>query len=205
MSLKAGRVGVNPADVDPVTGHILASSSEGYTKAQADDKFLAKTDASSTYLSKSDASSTYESKSDASTAHNLLQPKTLSLPLELLTGTALTVESALLGLNTSKVDDTIVESAVTDIVEGASVDTGDMGNHLYKMGKIVHMALTLNAVTGSGGTKICEVPAGYRPKTQVHTRNTEGTHDIVIYPTGYVRIASSASSATLNIATSWVI
>lgn len=67
MSLKAGRVGVNPADVNPVDGHIIGGGSGGdsYTKAESDNKFLAKTDASSTYLSKSDASSTYLSKTDA--------------------------------------------------------------------------------------------------------------------------------------------
>ena len=39
MSLKAGRVGVNPADVDPVNGHINPDSVDIYTKAQADAKF----------------------------------------------------------------------------------------------------------------------------------------------------------------------
>lgn len=67
MALKAGRVGVNPADVNPIDGHIIGGGSGGdsYTKAEADAKFLSKTDAASDYLSKSDASSTYQSKSDA--------------------------------------------------------------------------------------------------------------------------------------------
>lgn len=42
MSLKAGRVGVNPADVDPITGKINPTSIEGYTKSQADAKFATK-------------------------------------------------------------------------------------------------------------------------------------------------------------------
>lgn len=42
MALKAGRVGVNPADVDPVDGHISPSSMEGYTKQEADAKFSTK-------------------------------------------------------------------------------------------------------------------------------------------------------------------
>ena len=122
MSLKAGRVGVHPADVDPVSGHISASSSEGYTKTQADDKFLAKNDASSTYLSKSDASSTYESKADASIAHNLLQPKQLALPIEMLDGTKLTVESALQSLN-GYLDDTLVWKGIVD-------STGDLNDYI---------------------------------------------------------------------------
>ena len=43
MSLKAGRVGVNPADVDPINGHLSPSAVDGYTKAQADAKFQPKT------------------------------------------------------------------------------------------------------------------------------------------------------------------
>lgn len=65
MSLKAGRVGVNPADVDPVNGHLSPSAVDAYTKKQADDKFLSKSDAASTYLSKTDASSGYVSKTGA--------------------------------------------------------------------------------------------------------------------------------------------
>lgn len=39
MSLKAGRVGVNPKDVDPVDGSIKPGSGDAYTKSQADAKF----------------------------------------------------------------------------------------------------------------------------------------------------------------------
>lgn len=39
MSLKAGRVGVNPADVDPIDGHISPASISAYTKQEADAKF----------------------------------------------------------------------------------------------------------------------------------------------------------------------
>lgn len=38
MSLKAGRVGVNPKDVNPIDGSIIQSS-DAYTKAEADAKF----------------------------------------------------------------------------------------------------------------------------------------------------------------------
>ena len=69
MALKAGRVGVNPASVDPIDGHVITEASEGYTKAEADEKFLAKTDAGTTYLSKTDAGTTYLSKTDAGTTY----------------------------------------------------------------------------------------------------------------------------------------
>ena len=75
MATKAGRVGVNPSDVDPVSGHISPESVDSYTKEQSDAK--------------------YETKEDAAT----LQPINLSVPIEMLDGTKLTVESALKGLN----------------------------------------------------------------------------------------------------------
>lgn len=92
MSLKAGRVGVNPSQVDPVDGSILSDATSGYTKQEADAKFLTQTD----------AANTYESKSDASIARAALQPKTLAVPISMLDGTKLTVENALQGLNTEK-------------------------------------------------------------------------------------------------------
>lgn len=45
MSLKAGRVGVHPGDVDLITGHISPVSVNVYTKAQADAKFETKVNA----------------------------------------------------------------------------------------------------------------------------------------------------------------
>lgn len=56
MSLKSGRVGVNPRFVDPVDGSIVVPAPDNvYTKTECDDKFLSKTDASSTYLAKTSA------------------------------------------------------------------------------------------------------------------------------------------------------
>ena len=71
MSLKAGRVGVNPADVDPIDGHINPESVDSYTKAQADAKF------------------------ETLEAAAALQPKTLAVPVHMLSGSKLTVESVL--------------------------------------------------------------------------------------------------------------
>ena len=85
MSLKAGRVGVAPDQVDEF-GKINSEVTDAYTKQEADAKFETKTHASSTYETKSDAAA--------------LQPKTLAVPIEMLDGSKLTVESALQGLNT---------------------------------------------------------------------------------------------------------
>ena len=136
MSLKAGRVGVHPADVDPVNGHITPSSVDGYTKVQADDKFL----------SKSDASSTYETKSDAAA----LQPKTLAVPIHMLSGSKLTVESALGEL-------------AGDSTTFTSVGTVNTNSYLKKIGSLVILNAIINGVTVSLYDPIAEIPAGYRP------------------------------------------
>lgn len=65
MSLQAGRVGVNPSQVDLFGNIIGGGSGDAYTKEEADAKFLSQTD----------AASTYESKSEASTAHAALEAK----------------------------------------------------------------------------------------------------------------------------------
>ena len=66
MSLKSGRVGVNPAFVNPVDGSILLPPSPPpenvYTKTECDEKFLSKTDASDTYLTQISADNTYQTK-----------------------------------------------------------------------------------------------------------------------------------------------
>lgn len=157
MSIKAGRVGVNPSQVDPVDGSILSSITSGYTKQEADAKFLTQTD----------AASTYESKSDASTAHNALQPKTLAVPIEMLSGTKLTVESALQGLNSDKQDKISTDSVLGSLVEGATVDSIPMGNHIYKRGSTVMFCLTLNSVTVGANENIGVIPEGYRPAQNI--------------------------------------
>lgn len=89
MSLRSGRVGVNPEDVNPINGKIQVEMPENvYTKTQADNKFETKTHAGNTYLTKTEAES--------------LQPINLEVPIPLLDGSALTVESALQGLNADK-------------------------------------------------------------------------------------------------------
>ena len=80
MSLKAGRVGLATELVDEF-GFLRedAPSGQYYTKTQADNKFETKTHVNNTF-----------------------QKKTLEVPIEMLSGTKLTVEEALEGLNTEK-------------------------------------------------------------------------------------------------------
>ena len=88
MSLRAGRVGVNPADVDPINGHINPESVDSYTKAQADSKFA--------------------------TIENA-QPKRLAVPINMLIGSQLTpitkVEDVIQTMNNAKTN-----GELTDIV-----------------------------------------------------------------------------------------
>lgn len=80
MALKAGRRGLNKRLVDAF-GNLNGEAPSGdyYTKQQTDNKFETKTHVNNTF-----------------------QKKTLEVPLEMLSGSKLTVEDALQGLNTEK-------------------------------------------------------------------------------------------------------
>lgn len=67
MSLRAGRVGVAPDQVDDF-GKIKSDATSGYTKQEADVKFETQTH----------AASTYETKTEAATAHDDLASKKMS-------------------------------------------------------------------------------------------------------------------------------
>lgn len=144
MSLKAGRVGVNPADVDPISGHISPDATDSYTKSQADDKFLSKSDATS------------------------LQPKTLANPITLLNGSVLTtVEGALDGLQGAKTnkqltdDNTLISSSITtDNQINYSV------NYLEKVNRMCNMSINMTLLEDvtAYDTVIGIVPVGNRPK-----------------------------------------
>ena len=152
MALKAGRVGVAPDQVDEF-GNISSSATSGYTKQEADAKFETQLHAFSTYETKIEAAA--------------LQPKTLAVPIEMLDGSKLTVESALQGLNTQKADKISSNTAMGDIVTGASVDSTAMGNNIYKEDNTVMVCLTLNDVTVDANTDIGVIPEGYRPKQDI--------------------------------------
>ena len=201
MSLKAGRVGVNPADVDPISGHISSEASEGYTKAQADDKFL----------SKSDAVSTYETKSDAAD----LQPKTLSVPISMLVGSQLvpksTVEDVMATMNNGMTTEeltervTVRESAVTNLISGATASS----NILRKIGNIVYLDLVLSAVTCSSGNDLGFIPNEYRPAAGFWVSGINRTDyadtPCAIVSAGAIKSMKALSSKEISIHTSWMI
>ena len=145
MSLKAGRVGVAPDQVDGF-GKIKSEATAGYTKQEADAKF--------------------ETQAAATSALAEKQPITLEVPIEMLSGTALTVEDALQGLNDEITDiSTAQESVVENIVSGASVESSV--NYLVKQGKVVCCSVYLQSITAEAWSTICVIPNGFRPKNKL--------------------------------------
>lgn len=140
MALKAGRVGVAPDQVDEF-GKIKSDATEGYTKQEADAKFETQIH----------AVSTYETKSDAAT----LQPIRLSVPITLLNGSALEVESALQGINDEVTN--VVTGHVTSEVATFTVET------IKKVGRVVSLSinLTLTDDITAWTTNVITVPDGF--------------------------------------------
>ena len=190
MALKAGRVGVASDQVDDF-GKVKSEATSGYTKQEADAKFETQTHAASTYETKSDAA--------------LLQPIQLSVPIELLNGSALMVESALSGIN-NEVNDLYEEhiSAATDIIEGANVLDGD--NHLYKIGNVVQFILRLSNVTTltAWNVIIAKIPEGYRPRYLVRRKDV-GDIGYNISPLGEIVLTSAVSDRSITICETWLV
>lgn len=189
MALKAGRVGVAPDQVDDF-GKVKSDVTSGYTKQEADAKFETQIHAASTYETKSDAAA--------------LQPIQLSVPIDLLNGSALTVESALSGIN-NEVNDLYEEhtSAVTDIIEGATVLDGD--NHLFKVGNVVQFILRLSHVTTptAWNAIIANIPEGYRPRYIIR-RKDFGDTGYNISPLGEIVLSSAVTDKTITICETWI-
>ena len=169
MAQRAGRVGVNPVDVDPVTGHVnVEVPGNVYTKTQVDNKFLTKTKAASDY-----------------------QAKALSVPIELLDGSALTVEAALQGLNSQKQDKQLVvpiqllngsvltvEAALQALANNTKQGTVTSNytlasgyNKVFRNNNIVSSLIRINNVTGgvtAYDTVLATIPEGFRPVDTLH-------------------------------------
>ena len=179
MSLRAGRVGVAPDQVDEF-GKIKSDATSGYTKQEADAKFETKTDAAAALAEK--------------------QPITLSVPIEMLSGTKLTVESALQGLN-EEANDLLTGSvsAFTDIIEGANVDDSFGGNHLVKKGNIVIADLGLKNITTASAwsVAIANIPVGYRPKYEVFVRDARNQKLLVFRTNGNVNCSEALTDNAL--------
>lgn len=186
MSLKAGRVGVAPDQVDEF-GKIKSEATSGYTKQEADDKF--------------------ETKSAASAALAEKQSIRLSVPLELLSGSALTVEDALHGLNDGDGSFTALsESAFTNIISGAEVE--GTNNHLVKYGKVVYARLNLQKITATAWTDIiAQIPEGYRPKYGMQSLvYLEGVGNILmsVTTTGTLTTAQNLSNNMIRLSLNWI-
>ena len=185
MSIKAGRVGVNPSQVNPVDGSILSSAISGYTKQEADAKFLTQTD----------AASTYESKTDASTAHNALQPKTLALPIETLMGTKLTVENALKGIN----DSIIIHDVTLSFEENANISEE---YSFMKSNKIISLLkLSFKYTTGTTDEiLLATIPEGYRPSEELNGYFSDQNGKCAIYiikTNGQIRVKAYDAAMTV--------
>lgn len=188
MSLKAGRVGVAPDQVDEF-GKIKSEATSGYTKQEADAKFETKTAAAEALAEK--------------------QPISLEVPIEMLSGTKLTVETALQGLNeelTKLV--TVQESEVTNIRTGAEV-TVDLGNHLIRSGNVVTLLLSLSKVTieNAWSDGIFYIPEGFRPTYKYQTLCVFGPTDLRLQispDTGKVITDRTVSNASIFIQCSWI-
>lgn len=189
MSLRSGRVGVNPEDVNPINGKINVEVPDNvYTKTQADNKFETKTHAGNTYLTKTEAEA--------------LQPINLAVPVPLLNGSALTVENALQGLSDACVD--VAESACTDIISGASV--AENRNYLFKNGKIVQLLLQLTDVTVTTAWTdiVCKIPEGYRPKVEFRGLDVLSNSRFRVQPNGELNIGSTISASGVLISVTWI-
>ena len=183
MSLKAGRVGVNPADVDPINGHISPESISAYTKQEADAKF------------------------ETQEAASLLQSKTLAVPISMLDGSKLTVESALQGLNTGKGSFMgLSESAFTDFVEGSEVESNQ--NHLLKFGKVVYARLNLTKITATAWTTvIAKISADFAPKYGLQTLvYVDGASPslISVDTAGSVKVGANLSNNMIRLTLMWI-
>ena len=143
MALKAGRVGVAPDQVDEF-GNINSEATSGYTKQEADAKFETQTH----------ASSMYETKLEAESALSAKQNVNLSVPIDLLNGSALTVESALKGI--SDIENYVL-SALDSLV---SLDSTN--KHFRSNNKVINCFLdfTVGESNITGNTDIIEA-SGY--------------------------------------------
>lgn len=98
---------------------------------------------------------------------------------------------------------TAQESAITDIISGATVDTGASGNKLVKIGKIVFLRLSLKTVTATAySDNLGVIPSGYRPTSNLFI-NAFGTN-VKIGSNGNIQSAIALTSANVHIDTSWI-
>lgn len=191
MSLKAGRVGVNPADVDPIDGHINSSSLEGYTKQEADAKF------------------------ETQEAAAALQPKTLAVPISMLQGSLLvpktTVEDVIQTMDNAMTNRELTD-AVTQNETTIELETGITKwteNVVCKQGKVCFMNLTVSGTfTANTEVLVGTIPANYRPRQILFFPlcTTNGYGYIKVGQDGTIKMNSVSGNATnLGVFGSWLV
>lgn len=171
MSLKAGRVGVAPDQVDDF-GMIKSEATGGYTKQETDAKF--------------------ETKTAASEALALKQPITLSVPIETLSGTKLTVEAALNAINddVSKVE--VSDTVTTEFTLESGFDK------VRRVGRFKIADLTFRNVTITAWDQVGVIPEGFRPVLGVKGVS-QGRQPFYIDTTGVITCGSDITNGVFAI------
>ena len=196
MSLKAGRVGVNPADVDPIDGHISPSSIEGYTKEEADAKF------------------------ETQEAASALQPKTLAVPIKYLNGSVVglfnTVQDALSGSygeNGAKTNQQLTEElTVKDGTLTSDYTISTASTFLKKYGKVVTMNAIIENITNvtAWSTVVATIPEGFRPSgadiQPLVLLGSTVTRAYIQKSSGKIQLIDSvgATATTLRLFATWI-
>lgn len=101
---------------------------------------------------------------------------------------------------------TVQESAVTNIVEGATI-VSDLGNHLLKVGKVVYLSLSLSGVNiaNAWGDAVFYIPEGYRPKYSHQFKVCiPGDARTQISSAGKAVFDRTLSNGTIYLSTSWI-
>ena len=195
MSLKACRVGVNPAQVDPVDGSIKTSATGAYSKAEADAKF--------------------ETKSDATTALAAKQPINLVVPIEMLEGTQLvpktTVESIFATMNNAmtnaELTDAVKLISIIDAIVSTNIFATD-GNILYKVGHMIFPMIKMTGVTASAYDVIATLPSEYRPKknTRLICVHNAVFGSVDVNANGEIQTVNALTNETITISgCAWII
>lgn len=101
---------------------------------------------------------------------------------------------------------TVQESAVTDIISGASITNNH--NNLYKQGKFVHMCIEMQHVTATAyDTIIAKVPSNYKPRAFVADCTMSNTQIARIYVdgnNGNVKCRNALSDASFVATATWI-
>lgn len=184
MSLKAGRVGVAPDQVDDF-GVIKSEATGGYTKQEADAKF--------------------ETKTNANTEYAKLQPKTLSVPISMLQGSLLvpktTVEDVIQTMDNAMTNRELTD-AVTQNETTIELETGITKwteNVVCKQGKFCFINLTVSGSFPSNTEVLVgTIPVGYRPRQIVFFPlcTTSGYGYVKVEQDGKIKLNSVSANAT---------